>query len=347
MLKSVPNEPCRKPESQLPYLRCNDIFKLSLFHAAAIASIMLMLMSSAVAQGWPKRAVRLIVPFGPASATDLAARLIGGELSTLWQQAVVVENKAGGDGLLAMNAFLSAKDDHVLFFTSTGAFLAHPYLHKRLDYVFERDFLPIAKVADTMTVVAIPEALGIRSLSEFVRAAEARPEAMNLAGATGLAELAVDAFLRKEKLKSVRVPYKDLTAAARDLAENRIQFLLTSYASVQPFVEGGKVRIIAAGMSDWPQALREPPPKLDPAYSMLAIQTSVAIFGPKGMSVSLRATIARDVESILAAPTIRRRIEITGQRVDPVGPAELTEILKRQAIYVASIVRESSLDPTR
>jgi tripartite-type tricarboxylate transporter receptor subunit TctC len=347
MLKSVLNVERRKREIRLPYLRCNGILKLSLFHAAAIASIILILMSSAGAQEWPKRTVRIIVPFGPASATDLAARLIGGELSTRWQQAVVIENKAGGDGLIAMNAFLSAKDDHVLFFTSTGAFLAHPYLYKRLDYVFERDFLPIAKVADTMTVVAVPEALGIKSLSEFVRAADAWPEAMNLAGATGLAELAVDAFLRKERLKSVRVPYKDLTAAARDLAENRIQFLLTSYASVQPFVESGKVRIIAAGMSDWPQALKEPPPKLDPAYSMLAIRTSVAIFGPKGMSMSLRETIAGDVKSILAAPMMRRRIEITGQRVDPVGPDELTEILKRQAIYVASIVKESSLDSTR
>jgi tripartite-type tricarboxylate transporter receptor subunit TctC len=332
---------------QLLHLRFND-FKLSpLFCAAAIASIILFLVNSAVAQAWPQRAVRVIVPFGPASATDFAARLICGELSTRWRQPVVVENKAGGDSLIAMNAFLSAKDDHVLFFTSTGAFLAHPYLHRKLDYVLERDFLPIAKVADTMTVVAVPEALGIKSLSEFVRAAQAMPETMNLAAATGLAELAVDAFLRKESLKSVRVPYKDLAAAARDLAENRIQFFLTSYASVQPFVESGKVRIIAAGMSDWPRALKEPPPNLDPAYSMLAIQTSVAIFGPKDMSLTLRGTIARDIETILADPAMRQRIEVTGQRVDPAGPEEFGEILKRQASYVASIVKDSRLDPTR
>lgn len=301
----------------------------------------------ACAQDWPTRPVRLILPFGPASATDLAARLISEELSSRWRQPVIVENRAGGDNLIAINAFLSAKDDHTLFFTSTAAFLAHPYVHQKLDYVFERDFAPIAKVADTILVVAVPDAIGVKSVSEFVDAARAKPEAINLAGATGLPELAIDALIRKEKLKSVRVPYKDLAAAARDLAENRIQFLLTSYASVRPFVESGKVRVIAAGSRERSPTLKDVPSIPESGYPVLAMETSVTIFGSQSMPLAVREKIARDVQDVLQDQKIRQRIELTGQDVGPAGPAELAAVLKRQTTYAASIAKELGLSEAR
>jgi tripartite-type tricarboxylate transporter receptor subunit TctC len=301
----------------------------------------------APAQEWPQRPVKLILPFGPASATDLAARLISDELSLRWRQPVIVENRAGGDNLIAINAFLSAKDDHTLFFTSTAAFLAHPFVHNKLDYVFERDFAPIAKVADTILVVAVPEALGVRSVSEFVRASRANPDSINLAGATGLPEFGIDALIKTEGLKSVRVPYKDLAAAARDLAENRIQFLLTSYASVRPFVESGKIRIIAAGSRDRSPVLKDVPSLTESGYPVLAMETSVTIFGPQSMAIQVRKKIAHDVQEVLADPKIRQRIELTGQDVRPAGPDELALVLKRQFTYAASIAKELGLDPRK
>jgi Tripartite tricarboxylate transporter family receptor len=97
------------------------------------------------AQEWPQRTVRLILPFGPASAADTTARVMSDPLAARWGKSVIVENKPGADGLLAISAFLGAKDDHALLLTSTGSFLAHPYVHKKLDYNFERDFAPIAR----------------------------------------------------------------------------------------------------------------------------------------------------------------------------------------------------------
>jgi tripartite-type tricarboxylate transporter receptor subunit TctC len=87
---------------------------------------------SAQAQSWPQRSVRLLLPFGPGSSTDIMARLLGERLQIKWGHSVVVENRPGGDGLLAVNAFVQAKDDHVLFFAPTSTFCMHPYQHPKL-----------------------------------------------------------------------------------------------------------------------------------------------------------------------------------------------------------------------
>ena len=229
------------------------------------------------AQEWPQRAVRLILPFGPASAADIIARVMSDDLTGRWGKPVIVENKPGADGLLAISAFLGAKDDHVLLLSSTGSFLAHPYVHKKLDYNFERDLAPIARIADTLLVVAVPETLKAGTLAQFVELARAQPE-LNLAASPGLTEFAVDAFLKAENLKTVRVLYKELAAAVRDLSEGRIHFLMTSYAVVRPFVEAGKVKIIAAGSRQRSPITKDIPSIPESGYPMLAAETSTAVF---------------------------------------------------------------------
>jgi tripartite-type tricarboxylate transporter receptor subunit TctC len=288
------------------------------------------------AQEWPQRTVRLVLPFGPGSAADIAARVMGDDLSARWGKPVIVENKPGADGLLAISAFLGAKDEHVLLLTSTGSFLAHPYVHKKLDYNFERDFAPIVRIADTLLVVAVPETLKAGTLAQFVELARAQPE-LNLAASPGLTEFAVDAFLKAENLKTVRVPYKELAGAARDLSEGRIHFLMTSYAVVRPFVEAGKVKIIAAGSRQRSPITNVIPSIPESGYPVLATETSTAVFGGSQMSQALRKKIADDMIAVINVPKVRDRIASTGQDVAPSGPDELAEVLKRQSLKAEAI----------
>ena len=288
------------------------------------------------AQEWPQRTVRLILPFGPASAADIIARVMSDDLTGRWGKPVIVENKPGADGLLAISTFLGAKDDHVLLLSSTGSFLAHPYVHKKLDYNFERDLAPIARIADTLLVVAVPETLRAGTLAQFIELARAQPE-LNLAASPGLTEFAVDAFLKAENLKTVRVPYKELAAAVRDLSEGRIHFLMTSYAVVRPFVEAGKVKIIAAGSRQRSPITKDIPSIPESGYPMLAAETSTAVFGGSQMSQVLRKKIADDMISVTNDPKIRDRIASTGQDVAPSGPDELAELLKRQSLKAETI----------
>ena len=198
---------------------------------AALAGLAVLVASPAQAQApvqpWPQRNVRLILPFGAGSATDAAARLLGERLAVRWGQPVVVENRPGGDGLIAIGAFVSAADDHVLLYASSATFIAHPYVHEKLPYNLERDLQPIARVSHTVLSIAAASATAFKTIADFVAAARADPDKYNVAGAAGLPEFTLDAFVKAQSLKVTKVPYRDVVQAGRDLGENRIQFLVS------------------------------------------------------------------------------------------------------------------------
>ena len=104
---------------------------------------------------WPTRSVRFILTLGPGSGTDIGARLLADGLTKKWSQSVVIENKPGGDGIVAIAAFVGAKDDHVLLMSPTSAFTAHPFLHDNLPYKPE-DLAPIARVSNTFVGITVP-----------------------------------------------------------------------------------------------------------------------------------------------------------------------------------------------
>src|SRR5271170_6355675 len=122
---------------------------------------------SASADDWPTRPVRLILTLGPGSGADIGARLLADKLSQRWGQPVIVDNRPGGDGIVAINAFVSAHDDHILLFTPTSSFTAHPYLHDHLPYK-PSDLVPITRISNTIVTISVPTSLGVNSLDQLV-----------------------------------------------------------------------------------------------------------------------------------------------------------------------------------
>ena len=200
--------------------------------------------SAAQGQAWPTRPVKLILPLGPGSGTDTIARLFADRLATRWGKPVVVENKPGGDGIIAITTFLQANDDHTLLFTATSAFTGHPYLHDKLPYD-PQALIPAARVCDTLVVLAVPESLNVKTVKELVDMARAQPGKLNAASITGLLDLVFNGFLKSAKLDIAKVPYRDPVQALNDLAEGRIQMLMTSITIVRAQVQAGRVRMLA------------------------------------------------------------------------------------------------------
>src|SRR5258708_39019241 len=130
----------------------------------AVVALTLSALPSA-AQNWPTRAVKLILPLGPGSGVDISARLIADKLSAKWGQPVVVENRPGGDGIVAISAFTGARDDHVLLMSPTSSFTAHPYLHDKLPSD-PRGPAPTAPISDTLAAVVVRAPPGIRTLQD-------------------------------------------------------------------------------------------------------------------------------------------------------------------------------------
>ena len=138
---------------------------------AAVALLALLpshlLPSTAQAQTWPNKTVKFIVPLGPSSGADITARLLADRLQQKWGQPVVVENRAGGDGLVGITAFLSANDDHTLFFGPTASYVAHPYMRATLPYN-PADIIPIVRTTVTVVAVSVPVVLGVGTVKDLV-----------------------------------------------------------------------------------------------------------------------------------------------------------------------------------
>src|ERR1700685_2826649 len=149
-------------------------FRLNKVAALALAMLVGAAPAS-LAQEWPTHAVRWVLPFGPGSGADTAARLINDRLQQKWSQPVVIDGKPGGDGLLSLGIVVSAKDDHTLYFGPSSLFVVQRYLHEGMTFDPETDLAPIAAVAKVQIAVAVPTSLGIYPVAEFGGGAARQP----------------------------------------------------------------------------------------------------------------------------------------------------------------------------
>jgi tripartite-type tricarboxylate transporter receptor subunit TctC len=296
--------------------------------------------TDASAQTYPTRTVKFILPFGPAAGVDITARLVGDRLAARWGKPVVIENRPGGDGLVAINAFTSANDDHTLLFVPASTFTAHPYTHDKLPYDGERDLLPIVNVTTIVIALCVPESLKVASLGDFVAMARAHPDTLNVAAAAGNSDLILSGFIKTQGLPVAKVPYRDIMQAPSDLAEGRIHLLMSSYASMRPLVDAGKLKVLAVTSNKRVGMLAGIPTVAEAGYPFLGLDSLIGMYGPRGMSDAVRESIAADVRAVVAAdPTIATRLETTGQVIDIRGPAEFTAGIKVLRDQLADIAK--------
>jgi tripartite-type tricarboxylate transporter receptor subunit TctC len=203
---------------------------------------------SASAQSWPTRPVKFILTLGPGSGADIGARLLADRLTKKWDQPVVIENRPGGDGVVAISTFVGARDDHVLLFAPSSSFIGHPYLHDNLPYK-PGDLAPIARVSNTVVAISVPVDLPVRSLKDFVELARAKPGELNWAGLTGGLDIMFEGWLKSIGADIKKVPYRNPVEAANDLASGRVQLYESAYAIARPQIQAGKIKALAAGVA--------------------------------------------------------------------------------------------------
>src|SRR4051812_19562869 len=156
------------------------------------------------AQDWPSRPVKFIVPLGPGSGTDIGARLVAEQLTKLWGQPVVVENRFGGDGIVGINAFIAAqRDNHTLLYMPTSSFVAHPYLHDKLPYD-PAELSPVARVTNTYVGLVVSPSLNGTTVADLIAAARAQPGKLNYATGTGMTDVQFEAYFKREGLALTR-----------------------------------------------------------------------------------------------------------------------------------------------
>jgi tripartite-type tricarboxylate transporter receptor subunit TctC len=317
------------------------------FGIALVLAAMLWSGTASAAETWPQRNVRFIVTLPPGSGVDLGARLFAERLSAKWGQPVVVENRPGGDGVVAITAFLNANDDHVLLFAPVSSFSAYAYVHPEEKLPYDpRELIPIARVSNTVVVIGVPAARNITSLKQLVELAKAQPGKLNWNTATGVSDFLFEGFQKSDGVRWTKVPYRNTVEALNDLADGRIDIWCGAYTIARPQVLNGKVKLLAVTNRERAPMLADLPTVAEAGFPTLHFDGLVGLFGPRKMSDELRGRIAADIEAV-ADKAMGEKLAVSGQVMSPGKAAEFAASIEEQRATVAKIANELGVKPAQ
>ncbi len=294
-------------------------------------------------QNWPQHTVRMITPLGPGSGMDVAARVFAERLSQKWGKTVVVENRQGADGILAVQSFLADRDNHSLIFGFAGLHSINPILHgDKLPYDV-RDLVPVASAIDSTLALTVSEAAKVNTLAEFVALAKAQPGKLNWAATTGLPLYVVAALQKVASIDITQISYRDFGPAFQDFATGRVQLLATGIALLLPQVQSGRGKFLMVTNTTRSPLAPDVPTPLEAGFPELAFNGVNGIYGWRDMPEGLKARIAADVGEIAADPAVAARLQPTGATMRPGNAAEFAAAIEDQRAKVATVAQAAGV----
>jgi tripartite-type tricarboxylate transporter receptor subunit TctC len=314
-----------------------------------LAVALLLAVSSAApaaAQDYPSRPIRVLVPYAPGGISDIAARIIGGKLGEAWGQQVLVENRPGGSGFIAMEATArAAPDGYTLVMCTVGDVAINPSLFKTMPYDVERDFASITGVSDAPMVLVANGASPYHTVADVIAAAKAKPGSLDVGtpGYGSINQLVLESMALNTGTKFVHVPYKGGAPAAQSVAAGDIPLAVLASSSVAPFVPSGRIRVLAITT-----AKRSP---LDPEWPTLAAEGAgdiamsnwTALLAPKATPQPIIDKLSAAVAKILADDDVKARFAAGGVVTIPSSAAELDARIKSEAAIYRTIVEKANV----
>ena len=315
---------------------------MRLLLAALLASIALPL--AALAQ-YPQRAIKLMVPFPPAGATDIVGRIVAQKLSERLGQSVVVENRPGAGGSIGSDLVAkSPPDGYTLLMATSSTHSIGPVLQK-LPYDPIRDFAPITHVANVPNVLVVSPKLGVASVKDLVALAKAQPGKLNFAssGVGTIVHLNGELFKMLTGTDMVHVPYKGTALSIPDLASGNVAMLFDSLASVMPHVKSGSARPLAVNAPQRSPLLPEIPTLAEAGLPAFDRYTWFGMFAPAGTPADIVRRVQAEVVASLKAPDLKERFDAVG--AEPVGstPEQFVERIKSDAVRWADVIRKADV----
>ena len=290
----------------------------------------------ATAQSWPERSVRIIIPLPAGSPSDVALRRLAEKLSERWAQPVVVENKQGADGILAVTAVLGARDNHTLLFSFPGVISINPYLHEKLPYD-PKELLPIAPVLDNFIGFAASSALGVNTLAELVAAAQANPGKISWSALPGVPNYVFLALQKRHGVDAVRIAYRDFAPAYQDLHQGRVQVLVAGITNFMAQRQAGATKILAVVNSARAPLAGDVPTVAEAGFPELTFDSPVGLYAPRDLPPVAVERIAADVRAITSDVGFRQKLIDTGVLPRNGTPAEFTVAIEEQRDKIAAI----------
>jgi tripartite-type tricarboxylate transporter receptor subunit TctC len=292
-------------------------------------------------QNWPRRPVRLLTRPADGERGDAMARTLGVALSWRWRQPVTVDYRPGGDAA-AVEAFLAARDDHVLLLAPAGVWTTLHLTHNDLTFDAARDLVPLAPLVQDFIALAAAPARGFAALGEVVEAARRNPGGLSWTSALPEPRLAFQGFLRAHQLELAFVPGRGSRGLAADLADGRLDLAFLPLMPIGEAVQSGKVRLIAVTGTERAPGAPAVPTVGEAGFPSLAMFNGHGLFGSRDLAEAARARIADDVATTLRDRTVAERLIRIGYRpqVDP--PATFHARLARERVRWSEVAQATS-----
>ena len=298
---------------------------------------------------WPDRPVRIIAMTTPGTGMDTMARALAESFARRWGQPVVVDNRPGADGIIAVEALMAARDGHTLFYGSLGVAPLLRLMHPRLAFDPMQEVPPISLAVEDFIVAAAPASLGVNSLAALLALARSRPPgSLNYATAPGSPYLATRDFLHRAGVEMGFVPYRASAQAVPDLVQGRVHLAVLPISNLQGHAtaEGGARLLAIAGPHRAPGA-PDAPTAAEAGHPELTIPAGNALYGPRDMPVQRRSEIAEAVRLALAEPDTARRIARLGYVARGDGPEELAKMLDAARAHWSELARVYGARPSQ
>jgi tripartite-type tricarboxylate transporter receptor subunit TctC len=314
---------------------------------AALASLALAPLAPAAAQDFPSRPVRFIVPYAAGGSGDLLARLLGNKLASLWGQQVVVDNRAGGGGLIGTEAAArSEPDGYTLYLATDGPLTVAASLYKRVPYDWKRDFAPVSMLAMGYQVLIVRASFPARDLKELVALARQKPGELNYAsiGIGSAPHLGAELFKSVAKVDITHVPYRGSSAQAiTALIAGDVAMFLVGTSTAVPHIKSGALRGLAVTAGKRVDGLADVPTFAEAELPGVDVSLWFAVLVPSGTPAAIIKKLNADIAQVVADPEFKQALAVRGFEAVASSPEQLAEFLDKDYVKFRDLISKLGL----
>ena len=312
----------------------------ALFFAALVSA------GSALAQPYPQKPIRIIVPFPAGGIADTFARSIGQKLNDAWSQPVVVENRAGAGGNIGAEAVAKAPPDgYTLVMGNIGTHALNVTLFKDLPFDPINDFAPVALVLEADGLLVVPPSLAVGSVEDLIQLARRKPASLayGSAGMGTTSHLAGELFKSMAKVDITHVPYKGNVPALTDLLGGQIQMMFATMPTALPHVKAGKLKALASIRSARTKALPGLPTVSEAALRGFDANNWIGLFAPAGTPAEIVRLLNAEVVKVMNTPAMRKRVETEGATFSPMSAGQFADFVRKEVVDWGKIIRAAGI----